>query len=215
MGFHGQNVLCILSHPDDESIGCGATLARAAREGAHVRVYLPFRRLDVPGRDSWDTVHAQFEQAVRLLGAEPWVASDIGPESAYWQSAHKLLPDLTPHLEWCDLAITHWHGDVHQSHRVVSQAVEIGTRPFRLRRRVLQCEIPSSSDQSFMRTFTPNLYVPVEMGDAAKKLEAIGLYTGEHTSGRNVANLDRWLHIRGEQVGTELAEAFSVARWFL
>jgi hypothetical protein len=66
-----------------------------------------------------------------------------------------------------------------------------------------------------MRTFTPNLYVPVEMGDAAKKLEAIGLYTGEHTSGRNVANLDRWLHIRGEQVGTELAEAFSVARWFL
>lgn len=215
MSFAGLKLMCVLSHPDDETIGCGATLARAAREGAEVKVYLPFRRLDSPARDDWSTALAQFRAATQLLGAEPVLPREWRLESEFWQQPHALLGELEPHLEWADLVITHWHGDVHQAHRVVSQAVELGTRPFRLRRRVLQCEIPSSSDQSFMRTFTPNLFVPIQAQDAAAKLAAMALYEREQAPGRNPASLERWLHIRGEQIGTDLAEAFAVARWFL
>jgi LmbE family N-acetylglucosaminyl deacetylase len=213
--FAGERVLCVLSHPDDETIGCGATLARAAREGAAVRVVLPFRRIDVAGRDDWDTVLRHMQRAAGLLGAQVVVDPDVGCESQFWQAPHRLLDSLTPQLEWATLVITHWHGDVHQAHRAVSQAVELGTRPFRRRRRVLQCEIPSSTDQSFVRTFVPNLFVPVAPNDADRKLQAMECYRSEHAPGRNPASLARWLNVRGEQIGVEQAEAFSVARWFL
>ncbi len=215
MNFAGERILCVTSHPDDETIGCGATLARATREGAQVRTYLPFRRLDVAGRDTWDSAVAQFQSASRILGAEAVLAQPLHPEQAIWQAPHLLAEALAPHLEWATLIITHWHGDVHQAHRAVSQAVEIGTRPFRLRRRVLQCEIPSSSDQSFVRSFTPSLFVILEAEDASKKLEAMACYPQEHAPGRRPETLDRWLLVRGEQVGVERAEAFAVARWFL
>jgi len=215
VGFTGERVLCVIAHPDDEAIGCGATLARAAREGAEVRVYLPFRRLDMHGRGDWAEVVDQFHAAAAILGAAAVVADSPRPESDYWAAPNLLLDGLAPHLQWATLVITHWHGDVHQSHRAISQAVEIGTRPFRLRRRVLQCEVPTSSDQSFMRAFMPNLFVPVQPEDAAKKLAAVACYPHELAPGRNPASLQRWLQVRGEQVGNELAEAFAVARWFL
>jgi LmbE family N-acetylglucosaminyl deacetylase len=215
MSFAGERVLCVTSHPDDETIGCGATLARAAREGAAVRTYLPFRRLDVAGRVTWDDAVAQFRCASDILGAEAVLAEPLHAEHEVWPAPHLLAQALTPHLEWATLVITHWHGDVHQAHRVVSQAVEIGTRPFRLRRRVLQCEIPTSSDQSFVRSFTPSLFVIVEAVDARRKLRAMACYPQEHAPGRHPQTLDRWLQVRGEQIGVERAEAFAVARWYL
>lgn len=215
MSFSGLKILCVMSHPDDETIGCGATLARAAREGADVRAYMPFTRLELPDRDAWSVAISQFKQATKLLGANPVMLDHPPVESEVWQAPCEILPGLTPHIEWCDLVITHWHGDVHQTHRLVSQAVEIATRPFRLRRRVMQCEIPSSSDQSFKFSFAPNLFVPVHEEDAQRKLAAMRVYASEQAPGRNPANLERWMRIRGEQIGTDFAEAFSVARWFL
>jgi len=32
----GRRILAVFAHPDDESIACGATLARCADEGARV-----------------------------------------------------------------------------------------------------------------------------------------------------------------------------------
>jgi hypothetical protein len=55
---------------------------------------------------------------------------------------------------------------------------------------------------------------PVRVG-AAKKLAAVDCYPHEWAPGRNPVSLQRWLQVRGEQVGSELAEAFAVARWFL
>lgn len=215
MSFAGERVLCVTSHPDDETIGCGATLARAAREGAAVRTYLPFRRLDVAGRGAWDEAVARFRRASAILGAQAVLSEPMPAERDVWSAPHLLAEALAPHLEWSTLVITHWHGDVHQAHRVVSQAVEIGTRPFRLRRRVLQCEIPTSSDQSFVRSFTPGLFVIVDAGDARRKLEAMACYPQEHAPGRSPSTLDRWMQVRGEQIGVERAEAFAVARWYL
>lgn len=214
-GFAGQKIVCILAHPDDETIGCGATIAHAVAAGADVRVLLPLRRLDMPCRDDWQTMLAQFQRAVSVLGAHPVVAETPRPEAEIWHSPQDLLPLISPWIEWSDLVITHWHGDMHQSHRAVSQAVELATRPFRLRRSVIQCEIPTSSDQSFTQGFAPNLYVSVDAAAAADKVAAMSVYVNEFCPGRNPASMDRWLRIRGEQIGSGFAEAFAVARWFL
>lgn len=213
--FTGKRVVCIMAHPDDETIGCGATLAKAVAEGAEVRVVLPLRRIDVPGRDDWDTVLAQFRRAVSLLGATPVIADGLQCESTVWQAPQQLLPLISPWIEWSDLVITHWHGDLHHSHRAVAHAVELATRPFRLRRSVIQSEIPSSSDQSYAQGFVPNMYINVDGTAAADKVAAMAHYVNELCPGRNPASLDRWLRVRGEQTGCDFAEAFSVARWFL
>jgi hypothetical protein len=67
----GLRVVAIVAHPDDESLGCGATLARLARAGARCRVVLAFRRTDARGVRQWDALLGAFADACAILGAEP------------------------------------------------------------------------------------------------------------------------------------------------
>jgi LmbE family N-acetylglucosaminyl deacetylase len=215
VNFQDLKIVCILAHPDDETIGCGATIHTAVKQSAQVKVLLPLRRMDVAGRDNWATMLGQFESAVQVLGAQAVVPHNARLETEVWNTPTDILPIICPWIEWSDLVITHWRGDVHQSHRAISQAVELGTRPFRLRRNVIETETPSSSDQSFTHSFSPNMYVTVTQAAAASKVEAMRLYVNEHFPGRNPESLERWLRVRGEQIGTEFAEAFSIARLFM
>jgi LmbE family N-acetylglucosaminyl deacetylase len=209
----GTRVLVILAHPDDEAIGCGATISRLVRQGAFVRCAVPFQRLS--NRQSWTESAAQFQRSVKELGAEAILPEDSIRETDMWHRPELLACKLQPLIEWSELVITHWDGDMHVAHQTVSQAVEIVVRPFRLQRTVLQCEIPTSSDQSFSRTFHPNLFVPVETCDVQRKCDAMANYVTELTPGRSPECLEARLRMRGSQSGGTFAEAFVVARMFL
>ena len=60
MNLAGANVLCVIGHPDDETLGCGGTLARASAEGARVRIFLPMIRTDPRGVQNWPTLLVRF-----------------------------------------------------------------------------------------------------------------------------------------------------------
>ncbi len=215
MNFAGAKILCVMAHPDDEVLGCGATLARAAVMGAEVRVLLGLKRTDVAERDCWEVVRQQFVAAVRHLGAFPLLPDDSLVEDTLFCSVNRCVELIVPYVDWCDVLFTHHEGDAHESHRLITRAVEIASRPFRRRRTIIQCEIPTSTDQSFKNSFSPNLFVSVDENDVTKKLEAMAMYDRELAHGRNPQNLRRLLQIRGEQIATHYAEAFIIARAFL
>lgn len=214
MDLAGKNVLCVIGHPDDETIGCGGTLARAAAEGARIRILLPMARTDPRGVAHWPALLLQLRAAASCLGGEVVVPEPCMTEDECEQT-NRLHALVLPHVEWADVVLAHWHGDVHQVHRAVARSVEIATRPFRRRRTVALFEVPTSTDQAFSETFSPNTWVLLEQAHVDHKLRAMAQYETELAPGRSPDDLRRKLEMRGRQVGVSYAEAFVLARHFV
>lgn len=210
-----MRVLAVVAHPDDEVIGCGASLAKLTRAGHEVRVLLPLIRCDPRGRETWQALLSAFGESCRRLGATPVLLDPLLEETAAETHVHQLHDALLPSVQWADTVLTHWHGDANQVHRGVARAVEIATRPFRRRKNVYLFEVATSTEQAFSPSFAPNLYVVLDPADAAAKRDAMALYPAEAAPGRRPADLQRRMEQRGVEAGAELAEAFVVARLFL
>ncbi|AHG90496.1 LmbE family protein [Gemmatirosa kalamazoonensis] len=214
-----MRVLAVVAHPDDETLGCGGTLARLADEGNEVTALLALRRCDPRGVANWSALVECFERACALLGARAAVHDAPLDETLAETHPHELHDRVAPWVARADLVLTHWPGDVNQVHRGVARAVEIATRPFRRRVNVSLFEIPSSTDQTFgvagAHAFLPNEFVLLGTDHVRRKCEAMALYSTEHAPGRTAADVERRLRVRGAEVGAEFAEAFAVARRFV
>lgn len=209
-----RRVLVVVAHPDDETFGCGATIAKLSDAGHHVSVLLPTHRTDPRGVREWAALLEGFHKACAVLGATAAVADATLPESEAERDVRLLHDAIVDHVAAADLVLTHWRGDSHQLHRALSDAVEVATRPFRRRRDVQLFEVPTSSDQGFGAAFPANHVVVLERSQVERKLEAAALYGSELDVGRRPEDLERRLQVRGAEVGAEWAEAFVIARQF-
>ncbi len=215
MALLADRLLCVIAHPDDETLGCGGTLARAADSGSEVRVLLPVRRTDLRGIAVWDELIEQFAAATKIVGAEAVIPVGQMTEEAAEADVKALHELVVPHVEWCETVITHWPHDVHQVHRQVARAVEIATRPFRRQRAVAFMEVATSTDQTWGQAFAPNLFVHLDEAHVQRKLDAMACYTSEGAPGRDSADLELQMRMRGRQIGAPAAEAFILARSYV
>jgi LmbE family N-acetylglucosaminyl deacetylase len=214
LGLEATNIACIVSHPDDEVLGVGGTIARAVEEGANVRVVLPVRRFESNDRVSWSVIKSQFIEAVTILGATPIIPLEA-PHEFEVTRPHEIIPLIEPVLNWADVVLTHWRGDLHETHRLVSSAVDISCRPIRRHLTILQFEVPSATDQGGTEVFAPNFFVQLNPSHIAIKNQALMVYKEELGVVRNPEHITRWGRVRGEQVGWENAEAFVLTRAYV
>jgi LmbE family N-acetylglucosaminyl deacetylase len=201
--FSGKTIATFLAHPDDETLGCGGTLARAVDEGANVYCIIPVKRIG-----------DQCEKALETLGVQNL---DWGNFSDNEMDAVPLM-DVSKFLEWKldkikpDLLITHTHRCMNQDHRVCYEAACIATRPIKRPIQLLSCEIPSSTGYLRPSHFEPNLYVGLDGKFITRKQDAIAKYESEKRDDRS-SNLIRCIaKVRGAESGTEFAEGFEVIR---
>jgi LmbE family N-acetylglucosaminyl deacetylase len=215
VSFSGKNVLCVMAHPDDEVLGCGGTLVKATEEGAEVTVLLSLQRRDLKGRSSWETICEQFESAVKQLGATPIILNDLFKEDSIYLNGSLIERKLIPYIDKAQILFTHHHADLHHAHRMMSQAVEIATRPCVRKKWVFQCFIPTSTDQGYIINYSPNIFVKLNEGQAQLKASAMENYTSEIGPGRDYSSIIDYLRVVGARIGAEYAEEFSLARGFL
>jgi LmbE family N-acetylglucosaminyl deacetylase len=208
-------VLVVFAHPDDETLGCGGTMARLVDEGHDVQALLTLRRSDPRGVAHWDAIVRDFHAAADVIGFEPVLCAPLIEERDADAEVRDLHEAVLPYVEWAETVLTHWPGDVHQVHRTVARAVEIATRPFRRRRNVYSFEVPTSTDQSFSPAFAGQMYVAMDEVHAERKVRAMACYSTESAPGRRPEDLRRRLELRGAEIGAEYAEAFAVHRQFL
>ena len=209
-----MNVLAIVAHPDDEVIGCGATLAKLKENKSDVRVLLPLRRNDSRGVENWSNLTQSFIESCEYLGATAIIASELMDEQDAEGKITQLHDIILPMVEWAHMIFTHWLGDANQVHRAVARAVEVATRPFRRHKEVYLFEVATSTEQAFSPSFMPNAYSVVSETHARKKSQAISFYPTEMEGARTPEGLLRKLQVRGDEISAPFAEAFFQARHF-
>lgn len=219
-----MNVLTIAVHPDDETLGCGATLVKMAQAGAdlHWLIVTSAHPEEFPGADR----AAQEAQVERVRAGYPFATLswlkfpstrlDTLPLkdliAAIRASVEAVRPDT--------VFVPHW-SDGHSDHRVTFDACQSVLRPGTMSqlgvRRVLATEVSSQTESAApgaRPAFTPNVFVDVT-ATLERKLELFALYGAEvHASPgpRSLDTVRALATVRGAAVGVGYAEAFYLVR---
>ena len=175
MNFSART-LVVAAHPDDEVLGCGATMARIASEGGLVQtIFLAdgessrFPVSEISATEVIERILARrvaANSAAAILGSLPPKFFDL-PDNRM---------DTVPMLEIAKIieeeiarfkplrVFTHFSGDLNVDHQKVHEAVLVATRPQGDSDvgEVICFELPSSTEWRPLgsgQTFTPNLFV--------------------------------------------------------
>jgi LmbE family N-acetylglucosaminyl deacetylase len=224
-----MNVLVIAAHPDDEVLGCGATMAKHARQGDVVHILIlaegATSRATSRDRSQWKSEISALAkaayQAGDILGAKSVTLRDF-PDNR--MDSCELL-DVVKTIEQAiaqhrpEVIYTHHAGDVNVDHRRIHEAVVTACRPVPRHpvKSLLMFEVPSSTEWQIPGSaplFSPNWFEDVTT-TIHLKLEALEAYELEMRSWphprslKAIEYLARW---RGSSVGCEAAEAFVLGR---
>ena len=185
----GRRVLVVATHPDDDILSCGATIARWVQEGR--RVAVAFLTDGVGPRSDADPAASERPRAGARVPAPILGTQD--PRSTAWPDNR---PDHVPVLGWAeqlncvavrepgqDRGLTHHADAVSIDHSPRRQAV--GTRCLRQPghpvRTVWSRVVPASTGSQFASSglaVLPSTVVEV-LGDLERKLEVLDTYQDE------------------------------------
>lgn len=222
-----MRVLVIAPHADDETLGCGGTIARLRAEGHAVTVAV----MTGPGvgthpvfpRSTWDLVRSECREAMQVLGVEdlrffelPAVLVPDLPAHEVNRVAAELVRDVGP-----DVLYVPFPNDLHNDHRTLFHAFSVTWRPSgpmgRAIRRVYAYETLSETHWNIPyveQGFLPNTWVDIS-AKLETKLEAMGRYASQvrpWPDTRSLRSLRALAEYRGAQMGMEAAEAFVLVK---
>ncbi|HEU0012477.1 MAG TPA: PIG-L family deacetylase [Longimicrobium sp.] len=219
-----MNVLAVVAHPDDELLGCGATLRRLANEGHDVYSVVLSSQADARhARPDLERLQAVAAESSRMVGIRetlnytfPNIRFNTVPHLEMVQAVEEAVVRFEP--EWI---FAHHPGDLNVDHRVAYEATMSAVRlPQRMSRgldaslirKVFLFEVLSSTDWNMPidPPFRPNAFFDVR-ATFEDKMAALAAFDGAlkpHPHSRSAENVRHLAHVRGAQVGIELAEAF-------
>jgi LmbE family N-acetylglucosaminyl deacetylase len=221
-----MNILAVVAHPDDEILGCGATLLRLREEGHRV-----FSVVLCGGAE------ARTDRPAELQRFAAEAAGMVGIEETLTYDFPNVRFNTIPHLEMVqaieagierfrpEWIFTLHPRDLNVDHRVCYEtamaAVLLPQRltrnlPVTMVRKVMLCEVVSSTDWAAPvgPAFEPNTFFDVSK-TFERKLAALAHFEGAmkpFPHSRSLENVRHLAHVRGAQVGIELAEAFMQVR---
>ncbi len=217
-------ILIVASHPDDEVIGCGGTIAKHVASGDIVHV--AFMTNGVGSRGS---ISINNDIKDRSLAAQS-SADILGVSSIHNFDLEDNKMDSIPLLDIVKLieglikeinpnvVYTHHIGDLNIDHRITHKALMTACRPIpgSSIKEIYTFEILSSTEWQTVgySPFIPNVYIDVSKQIELKR-KALYCYNEEMRKpphSRSIENIIRLNNLRGNSIGIEYAEAFTLVR---
>lgn len=224
-----MRILAIAAHPDDEVLGCGATLAKHAKENDEVHILIlaegATSRATVRDREKWLHKISELKEASteagNILGASS-VTLESFPDNR--MDSCDLL-DVIKVIEVSldkyrpDIVYTHHAGDLNIDHCRVHEAVNVSCRPMPSSsvKTLLYFEVPSSTEwqpPGSAPAFSPSWFVDISQ-TLSLKLDALKVYQSEMREWPHPRSLEAVEHLarwRGATVGRTACESFVVGR---
>lgn len=228
MGIAGSRILVVAAHPDDEVLGCGATISRFSMEGDPVSILLlgegissRYKRRSEARPALLRGLQADAKAVARLLGAKS-VAFENLPDNRFDElPILEIIKRIEKQIEKIkpEIIFTHHPGDLNVDHQATFRAVLTATRPTNgcPVQEIYAFEVPSSTEwafQQFQPPFRPNVFIDVSR-TMETKVKGMQRYKGEcrpfpHPRSPQAlrAIAQRW----GSAVGFRHAEAFELIR---
>ena len=230
----GSRLLVVMPHPDDETLCCGGTIARAKAQGASVHVMVMsagnLRQYhNGHSQVSGETRMKELAEAMRCLGVDAHTV-------VYADTERHLRLDALPRRELIaqieresEVAIDKVEPDLvilpapsyNQDHLATFQAGFAACRPH------LPCEkafvpVVLSADSSQLAWSTApvqlSVYVDISGAYLERKIQAHACHQSQQRMDPHHAsleNVERLARLRGSEVATEAAEAFVCHRMLL
>lgn len=213
--------LVVVAHPDDETLGAGATIHKLAKQGHSVAVAIMASQA-AARKNLSETLSEDEAKAMSMLGVAktyhadfPNIKMNTVPHLELVQFIEKCIED------WgAEAIITNHPSDTNIDHQETAKAVNAACRLFQRRegvpklKELLYMETLSCTEWSLNTAenrFVPNLFVEVGIEGVHKKIEALSEYAGvmrPYPHPRSRTAIEGLAAYRGCQAGCNYAEAF-------
>ena len=217
-----KTVLVVAAHSDDEALGCAGTMAKHVAEGDQVHVLFMTDGVGSRQMGGDDALERQSSanKAKEILSVAtiqslnfPDNKMDSVPLLDVTRAVEKTISELKP-----DVIYTHHVGDLNVDHQVTHKAVITACRPqpgFCVKE-IYAFEIPSSTEWQTpgLIPFIPNIFVDITdfIEIKRKVLVAYRKEMRQPPHSRSEENSIKCSEVRGNSVGINYAEAFSLVR---
>ena len=223
-----KRILVVASHPDDEILGCGGTIAKLSRSGNIVKTIILTKgissRFDSNKNEIiklQDKLNKSSKAANKVIGVKNLKFFDL-PDNQFDNNS---LLSLTKVIEKeiknfkPNIIFTHFINDLNIDHQYTSRAVLTAARPQTKNsvEEILFFEINSSTDYQINSNglqFMPNYFVDISKTVKTIK-KALEIYKSEmkkYPHSRSIkAILNKNISI-GNSIGLGFCEAFQIAR---
>ncbi|MDB4303584.1 PIG-L family deacetylase [Desulfosarcina sp.] len=217
-----KKVMVIVAHPDDEVLGCGATIARHSDQGDDLALLVM-----ADGETSRNTVDWNKETrdeglyaAAKILGIKEVYVENYPDQKMDTIAILDIVRSIENKInKWRPSVIyTHHGGDLNLDHRITHQAVMTACRPQpdSLIDAIYTFEVLSSTEWA---SSVDTQFRPTRACDISKyldiKLVALECYHKELREFPHPRSYEAVMHlakIRGAQYGVEAAEVFFIER---
>lgn len=219
-----NNILIVVAHSDDETIGMGGTIKRHVNNEDNVFVISMTDGVSSRVNTSNIQISSRLEaskKASLLLGFK-WEKTlnfldnslDTYPILKIIKEIEDVKSKINPNIVY-----THSFADLNIDHKIVSNAVLTAFRPMPNEncQEIRLFEVSSSTDYGYKNVtgkFEPNLFINIE-DTWNDKLNALKFYEEEikkYPHSRSYKGIENLAKVRGNQVGLNMAEAFEVIR---
>ncbi len=225
-----KTILVVAAHPDDEVLGCGATVALRVKLGCAAYCLICATGIasryaggdDPKIKDEIAALRKDMSQVSGVIGFSDIEALDFPDNRLDTVSRQDIADEIKKRVERIrpDVIYTHHPGDYNWDHGRVFDAVMMAARhsPGEYAPSRIYCfEVPSATERARRHpasAFCPNTFVDVHATIDAKKL-AMKHYQSEcrpYPHPRSNEGIEYWARKRGLEVGLEYAEAFELVR---
>lgn len=223
-----KNILVIAAHPDDEILGCGATIYKHSKDGDNVFVLILGAGVESRYKKGLNNgtiikkknvLYKESLRAHKILKIKKSFFEYIADnrfDSVELLDLVKILENYIKKLK-PNIIYTHSYKDLNIDHRLIFESVLTATRP-KINEHIdlFSFEIPSSTDWAFgyKTSFNPNYFINVEK-EFNFKMRALKCYKSEMRKfphSRSLENVDYLSKVRGAMIGCKKAEAFEVIK---
>ena len=217
--------LLVVSHPDDEVLGAGASIYKWVKAGDTVEVAIMCTEARARAfRPEDNELENDTNDSTQYLGISkkyeatfPNIEMNTVPHLKLVQFIESAIAESEP-----DIVITHHPADTNNDHLMTSMACQEAIRLFQRRpefKRIKEfwyMEVPSCSEWAInnaMNSFRPNNYVEVGKDGIEAKVKALSMYRGvmrPFPHPRSIEYITGLAAVRGGQWGQFYSEAFEV-----
>jgi|688.fasta_scaffold624504_1 LmbE family N-acetylglucosaminyl deacetylase len=220
-----SNILIIAAHPDDEIIGCGATIFKLKKKNL-IKVLFICKtfdnRKDLKTTENYDQRKKIAIKVSKKIGIlNPVFLNYEGlaiQRKQITEIANNIYDQIIKFKP--KIIFTHCINDLHHDHRVAAEATLIATRPKKqliFLKQIFSYEIPSATEYLIKKNkvFNPNYFVDVSKF-YRKKIQILNkFYSKElrpYPNIRSIKSIKNIMKYRGNQVNLNFAESFEIIR---